>query len=263
MSKNRSAKKYSLRRFAWMVISSFFIVCCGLPALAVFFATTTTPTPSSLVSNSLASAPTLPKQASVVPTQAILATSIPVASSSSTSTDPPTAAPTKESAQPITFTPIDEAVAAAGGTYAVVRVNRLNVRSDPGGGGTIIGQITKGERVKLEVRVKDKSWAGFNYKGERGWISTANEVVELVGDDIVNVLLIDVATRPAVTRGPMSTLPPKAIAPTGAVPSGPQCPGFQYTCKQLTCDQAYACLRAGNRQLDGNKDGIPCNAQCG
>ena len=148
----------------------------------------------------------------------------------------------------------------------MVRVNRLNVRSDPGGGGTIIGQLAKGDRVQLEVRVKDNSWAGFNFNGKRGWISTANEVVELVGDDLAKVDLIDVATRPAITRGPMSTRPPvvKATsAPISGQPAGPSCPGFQYTCSELTCAQAYACLQAGNKQLDGNHDGIPCNKQCG
>lgn len=44
---------------------------------------------------------------------------------------------------------------------------------------------------------------------------------------------------------------------------GASCPGFDYTCPQLTCEQAYACLAAGNGRLDADKDGKPCETQCG
>ncbi len=40
------------------------------------------------------------------------------------------------------------------------------------------------------------------------------------------------------------------------------CPGLNYRCAQLTCEQAYACMAAGNQNLDGNHDGIPCNSKC-
>lgn len=65
------------------------------------------------------------------------------------------------------------------------------------------------------------------------------------------------------TSAPRSTntQPPTALSqPTSA---GATCPGFNYTCAQLTCAQAYACLKAGDSQLDANHDGIPCNSKCG
>jgi hypothetical protein len=38
------------------------------------------------------------------------------------------------------------------------------------------------------------------------------------------------------------------------------CPSIQYTCPQLgTCDQARACYQAGNRALDSNNNGLPCD----
>lgn len=41
------------------------------------------------------------------------------------------------------------------------------------------------------------------------------------------------------------------------------CPGEGVRCTQLTtCEQAYACLAAGNRRLDNDGDGIPCEALC-
>ncbi len=41
------------------------------------------------------------------------------------------------------------------------------------------------------------------------------------------------------------------------------CPGEGARCTQLsTCEQAYACLAAGNRSLDRDGDGIPCEALC-
>lgn len=44
---------------------------------------------------------------------------------------------------------------------------------------------------------------------------------------------------------------------------GASCPSLDYTCPQLTCEQAYACLAAGNGRLDADKDGKPCETQCG
>src|SRR5690606_6109223 len=52
---------------------------------------------------------------------------------------------------------------------------------------------------------------------------------------------------------PVSTAPPV---------QGATCPSMSATCSQLTCDQAYACLRAGNRGLDRDSDGVPCESIC-
>ncbi|RMG88416.1 MAG: hypothetical protein D6712_03690 [Chloroflexi bacterium] len=44
--------------------------------------------------------------------------------------------------------------------------------------------------------------------------------------------------------------------------SGAVCPSLGATCSELTCEQAYACLAAGNRRLDRDRDGVPCESIC-
>lgn len=67
-----------------------------------------------------------------------------------------------------------------------------------------------------------------------------------------------------------STLPP-ANVPTEAQAQNPislpvdpsLCPSADAHCSTLqTCEQARACLAAGNRSLDRDGDGIPCEALC-
>ena len=71
----------------------------------------------------------------------------------------------------------------------------------------------------------------------------------------------EAATRAA---GGSSREQPTANVPTVQPPeSMGDCPGFNYTCPRLTCAQAYACLKAGNDKLDRDRDGIPCEEQCG
>lgn len=41
------------------------------------------------------------------------------------------------------------------------------------------------------------------------------------------------------------------------------CPQPSLTCTKMTsCEQAYACLRRGNKRLDRDKDGVPCETIC-
>jgi hypothetical protein len=136
---------------------------------------------------------------------------------------------------------------------ARVLVNRLNVREFPGTGSRAIGQIFKDEIVILEGRIADDTWVLFNFNGTDGWISASSDVLSITG----NVKLLPVYNL-SVAK------PPKAetAASGGGAGGSGECPGFDKTCSELTCEQAYACLRQGNRQLDGNGDGIPCNAKC-
>jgi uncharacterized protein YgiM (DUF1202 family) len=140
--------------------------------------------------------------------------------------------------------------------YATVLVNALNVRELPGTGNRVIGQLSKGQRVQLEARTIDGSWGAITFKGQRGWISLGRDVVTLIGN------VEDLAALNLATRAPVVARTARAISATSSSGSGSICPGFQYTCSQLTCAQAYACLAEGNKQLDGNSDGIPCNAKC-
>ena len=62
--------------------------------------------------------------------------------------------------------------------------------------------------------------------------------------------------QPVPTDTPMPPAPPP-------VSSGGICPDMGATCPALTCEQALACLQAGNRSLDRDNDGKPCETKCG
>ena len=67
---------------------------------------------------------------------------------------------------------------------------------------------------------------------------------------------------PSQTPQPVPTDTPMPPAPP-PVSSGGFCPDMGATCPALTCEQALACLQAGNRRLDRDNDGKPCETQCG
>ena len=67
---------------------------------------------------------------------------------------------------------------------------------------------------------------------------------------------------PSETPQPVPTDTPMPPAPP-PVSSGGFCPDMGATCPALTCEQALACLQAGNRRLDRDNDGKPCETQCG
>jgi hypothetical protein len=72
------------------------------------------------------------------------------------------------------------------------------------------------------------------------------------------------AVVPVMPTLPLVSAPPTS-APISAGAPNPNvtCPNINATCSQLTCEQAYACLAAGNRRLDGDGNGIPCQSVCG
>jgi hypothetical protein len=94
---------------------------------------------------------------------------------------------------------------------------------------------------------------------------TATETATIMLSATFDMRLLT-ARATATTRAARRTSVPRVtLRPSATRVSAPTqvaCPGFNYTCNQLTCAQAYACLRDGNRQLDANHDGIPCNKQC-
>ena len=45
--------------------------------------------------------------------------------------------------------------------------------------------------------------------------------------------------------------------------SGSQCKGLPSTCGQMVnCEQAKQALKCGNKRLDRDKDGVPCESIC-
>ncbi len=44
---------------------------------------------------------------------------------------------------------------------------------------------------------------------------------------------------------------------------GSQCKGLPHVCTQMAnCEQAKQALKCGNKKLDRNKDGVPCESIC-
>ena len=65
-------------------------------------------------------------------------------------------------------------------------------------------------------------------------------------------LLASIADLPAPAQAAYQTATPRVT-----------CPSRRPTCSALrTCAQARACLRAGHRRLDADRDGVPCERLC-
>lgn len=203
-----------------------------------------------------------------------------IACGSSTSDSSPAAAPTAIPASPTTvsnfiLTTYPDTEATQSSTPAapvtLTAKSALNVRSGPGTGYQILDTLKAGDSAQVVGQNGD--WWDIQ-KGElAGWVTNDSSLVKIDGDTS-QVAQVDAPPTAVFVSAPkptpipaqannqaQSTNPPAKPQPTSA-PAAASCPGFQYTCDQLTCAQAYACLKAGNRQLDGNNDGIPCNSKC-
>lgn len=130
------------------------------------------------------------------------------------------------------------------------------------------GAVSGGQELTVLDQVE-----GDEVSGSKVWYKVLHNGQELY----IHSSLVS-ATRPVVqpTRsqqqsntsgGSQSSIPANTpiVASTIEQPPvvGASCPSLDYTCPQLTCEQAYACLAAGNGRLDADKDGKPCETQCG
>lgn len=141
-------------------------------------------------------------------------------------------------------------------TYYIIGSSSINARSCEKRSCDIVTTYEPGASISVNGEIQ-----GDPVNGSTKWyrISYQNTVV------YIHSSLLS-STKPAA-QSPGSSLSSQPAAQPISTPvpqqSVPDCPGFEFVCEQLTCAQAYACLAAGNQQLDGNKDGIPCNKQCG
>ncbi|MCL4248086.1 MAG: excalibur calcium-binding domain-containing protein [Anaerolineae bacterium] len=114
----------------------------------------------------------------------------------------------------------------------------------------IIGLFQAGARIRV-----DGVAIGGRVSGNANWYRTQWTTGEVV---YVHVSLVSASAPP-------TTAPIQAFS-SGSQPSQPNqsagCPSTSFTCSQLTCDQAYACVAAGNRSLDRDRDGVPCESVC-
>jgi hypothetical protein len=97
------------------------------------------------------------------------------------------------------------------------------------------------------------------YEAQRG-----NEIFYIHSGSVTVLHPINV-TNPTTSGNNNNTNQSQSIpnTNTNSSNSNVSCPNISATCSQLTCAQAYACLRAGNTDLDANGDGIPCESICG
>jgi hypothetical protein len=141
--------------------------------------------------------------------------------------------------------------------------NSLNVRSGPGTEYAAIGRLPRGNKVVVSGISPDGAWYFFRYWDADGWISADESLVRVESGNtsqlaVVAAPEIEPTNAPAVQPAPTQPLVSEPPAQSGGT-----CPGFDFTCSGLTCEQAYACLAAGNNQLDRDGDGIPCEDVCG
>ncbi|MCC6616782.1 MAG: hypothetical protein IT320_25130 [Anaerolineae bacterium] len=115
----------------------------------------------------------------------------------------------------------------------------------------IVGLFQAGARIQV-----DGVAIGTSVSGNTNWYRTQWTTGEVV---YVHVSLVS-------ANAPATAAPIQAFS-AGSQPSQPNqsatCPSLDYTCSQLTCAQAYACLYAGNSDLDRNHNGVPCETVCG
>ncbi|MEM6280573.1 MAG: SH3 domain-containing protein [Chloroflexota bacterium] len=100
----------------------------------------------------------------------------------------------------------------------------------------VVGEAKGGEWIDSDL------WYKVQYDGDEGWIH--------------NILL-------TTTRPSSNVSVPSSSSSSSSGSATSSCPSISANCSALTCSQAYACLAAGNRSLDRDSDGIPCETVCG
>lgn len=139
-----------------------------------------------------------------------------------------------------------------------------NARACPQTSCAVVDVLYRGAEVEVDAFAEgtavsgSKQWYRGLYNGELVFVHSS-----LLSTSKPSAIVVAPATGGNTTNNSSTSNLPEntSVPPTETVGSG--CPGFSYTCSQLTCAQAYACLAAGNKQLDRDGDGKPCETQCG
>lgn len=148
-------------------------------------------------------------------------------------------------------------VAAQSETYTV-NVGSARVRAEPNTNATVIATLRLGTTITVLEAVTGDSvnnsttWLRVEIRGKTGYIHASLVRKPAAGTSVNSV-------QPSSPASPLISTPVPNPPLSGAV----GCPSRSATCSQLTCEQAYACLAAGVTKLDRDRDGKPCEAQCG
>lgn len=113
----------------------------------------------------------------------------------------PTQTSTATRTPTITSTPSQTPVPTATleGVWATVRARALNVRGGPGVSYETLGQLRRGEQVRLLGANPDLTWFVIQFRSQMGWISGGTAFITITGDP---------RTLPIVQPPPTPTLPP-------------------------------------------------------
>jgi uncharacterized protein YgiM (DUF1202 family) len=66
--------------------------------------------------------------------------------------------------------------------YVLIRSETQNVRTGPGLEYEILGQLRRGDLERVVGASLDFSWVVINFRGTQGWLSTAPNLLEVLGD---------------------------------------------------------------------------------
>lgn len=235
-----------------------------------------TPAPTHTATATLTPTPTFTPSATATPTLTFTASATRTPTSTPTATLTPSATftPTQTYTPSATFTPtrtftpsatrtptmtatatrrvsstsMPSRVATVTTDVTVKATSNMNLRGGPGTDYPIVGTLAAGQTMRAEGRNGDWLYLA-NGMWVAGWLVTAEG----------SVASLPTRTAPAAPVAPAQ--PAQPAVPTTA-PGIAGCPGLNYTCSQLTCEQAYACLAAGNKGLDRDGDGVPCESIC-
>jgi ABC-type branched-subunit amino acid transport system substrate-binding protein/uncharacterized protein YgiM (DUF1202 family) len=105
------------------------------------------------------------------------------------------------------------------GVFVEIRSTVQNVRTGPGLEYDTLGQLQQGDSRRVIGANLDFSWVAIEFRGQNGWLSTAPNLLDVVGDrDSVPVLAAPATPTPVLTATLATTPPPGGFATS--VPSG-------------------------------------------
>ena len=133
----------------------------------------------------------------------------------------PTPTPTATPEPTMTPTPTPTATPDQTPRFAVAR-ERVNVRSGPGTGFEVVGQVVQGDSYEIEGRNPAGDWYVFEFEGQRGWIYAPMLEVE---NRLAIPIAKDVPSQQTPTPVPPTSTPTKrpTSVPTATPTSSQAC----------------------------------------
>ncbi len=119
----------------------------------------------------------------------------------------------------ITGTQAPTPTATLDGVFVEIRSTVQNVRTGPGLEYDTLGQLQQGETRRVIGANIDFSWVVVEFRGQNGWLSTAPNLLEVIGRrETVPVMPAPPTPTPVASSTPATTPPPGGFATS--IPSG-------------------------------------------